>query len=144
MQDLRFPAVEIVPEELVSPPLYARAIGSTRQEYYSTEAAERAGLRGRPVPSLAFFHTVDENVLTEIIGVTYGRTLAAGSEVEFGVPATERDVVVGQTYVEEAYRRPGRDGVMRQFLVLATEFTLRDSGELVSRSKITFIERESS
>ncbi|MDP1818606.1 MAG: MaoC family dehydratase N-terminal domain-containing protein [Acidimicrobiales bacterium] len=134
--------MEIVPERLVSPPLYARAIGSEEQAYYSTDAALAAGLRGRPSPGLAFFHTVDEDALTEVIGVVYGRTLAAGAESEFGVMATERDTVIGQTYVEEAYRRPGKDGTMRQFLVLTTEFRLKETDELVSRSRITFIEKE--
>lgn len=143
IQGLRFPPVEIVPEELVSPPIYARAIGSEQREYYSTAAARAAGLRGRPVPGLAFFHTVEENALTEVLGVTYGRTLAAGSETELGVVATEADTVIGQTYVESASRRPGsKDGVVRQFMVLATEFRIKDTDELVSRSRITFIEKE--
>ena len=45
-----------------------------------------------------------------------------------------------QTRVAEAYERPGKDGIARQFLVLLTEFHT-PQGELVSRSRLTFMER---
>jgi len=92
---------------------------------------------------LTFFNTLDETDLTEVMGIVYGRTLFAGTDSEWGVVATERDVLVGQTHVDEAYERTGKDGATRQFLVLRTEFHTK-SGELVSRQRITFIEHAGS
>lgn len=143
VQGLRFPEREVVAEEFLSPPLYALAIESKHREYFSTKAARAAGLSGRPIPPLAFFHTIDEATLLDVLGVRYGRTLAAGIRNEFGVLATERDALVGQSFVESAYRRAGRDGRNREFLVLATEFRLAEGRELVSRSRTTFLEVES-
>lgn len=140
IQGLRFPEVELVAEEILSPSLYAQAIESGHREYFSTKAAHEAGFPGRPIPPLAFFHTIDEAALLNVLGVKYGRTLAAGSRNEFGVLATERDTLVGQSFVESAYRRTGRDGREREFLVLVTEFRLADGRDLVSRSQTTFIE----
>ena len=139
---LVFPAVRIEAEQLLSPPLYASAIGSVHPEYVSTEAARAAGLAGRLLPPLSFFHTVEESTLLERLGIRYGQTMAVGVEQDFGVLATERDVISGQTVVESAERRTGRDGGCRQVLVLKSEFRLVETDELVSRSRVTFIEVE--
>jgi hypothetical protein len=143
VQGLRFPEVEVVPEELLSPPLYARAIQSSHREYFSTQSAQAAGFSARISPPLAFFHTIDEEALISVLGIKYGRTMAVTTEYEFGTLATERDELVGQSFVQEAYRRTGKDGAIRQILVLATEFRRRESGEMVTRSRTTFLEMES-
>lgn len=137
-----FPPRELRPEERLSVANYARAVGSQNPAYLSTDAARAAGYDSRPLPRamLTFFNTLDETDLTEVMGIVYGRTLFAGTDSEWGVVATEQDTLVGQTHVDEAYERTGKDGAPRQFLVLRTEFHTKE-GELVSRQRITFIEK---
>jgi len=137
-----FPPRDVVPERNLSGANYARVLGSDDERFYSSEAAQQSGFDSRPLPlaMLTFFHTMDESDLLNTLGVTYGKTLFGGIEFEFGAVATERQKLVGQTRVAEAYERPGKDGVMRQFLVLQTEFHTPD-GNLVSRSRLTFMEK---
>lgn len=142
IQGHSFPPRELRPEERLSVANYARAVGGENPAYRSSEAARRAGYDARPIPRamLTFFNTLDETDLTEVMGIVYGKTLFAGTDSEWGVVATEADTLVGQTHVDEAYERTGKDGVPRQFLVLRTEFHTKE-GELVSRQRITFIEK---
>lgn len=142
IQGHSFPPRELRPEERLSVASYARAVGSENPTYLSTDAARVAGHRARPLPRamLTFFNTLDETDLTDVMGIVYGKTLFAGTDSEWGDVATEVDIVVGQTHVDEAYERTGKDGVGRQFLVLRTEFHTKE-GELVSRQRITFIEK---
>lgn len=140
---LKFPARTIVAEEALSVANYARVLCSPERAFYSSEAANAAGYAGRPLPPamLMFFNTLSEKDLTDTLGVSYGRTLLAGAEFEFSaVAATERDTIVGQTVVESASERTGRDGQARQFMTLVTEFQTIE-GVPISRSKATFIER---
>ena len=139
----RFAAREIVPEASLSVALMARSVGSEQPEYFTLAAAVDAGLTARPLPPgiLGFFLTLEESDLADVLGVTYGRTLAASIESEAGVVATEVDVLVGESWVDEAWEKVGRDGTSRQFLVLATEFRLQATSELVSSTRITFVER---
>jgi hypothetical protein len=140
----RFPARDITPERVLSVPLMAQSIYSEEPAYYRTDAAREAGYRARPLPPgmLAFFHTMDEKDLSEVLGVTYGKSLAASAEMTQGVVATELDPLVGESWVENAWTKEGKDGVARQLLVLATEFRLQATNEVVSTSRITFIERQ--
>lgn len=137
-----FPPRELVPERSLSVANYARVVGASDDAYFDSAAARAAGFDSRPVPLalLTFFHTMDESDLLDVLGVTYGKTLYGGIEFEFGEVATERQKLIGQTRVAEAYERPGKDGVTRQFLVLQTEFHTA-TGALVSRSRLTFMER---
>lgn len=142
IQGHSFPPRELCPEVRLSVANYARAVGAENPAYFSTAAARAAGFGARPLPRamLTFFNTLDESDLTEVMGIVYGRTLFAGTDSEWGVVATEVDTVVGQTHVDEAYERTGKDGTKRQFLVLRTEFHTTQ-GDLVSRQRITFIEK---
>ena len=137
-----FPARELLPEEVFSVAHYARAIASPDRRYYSTEEAQAAGYSGRPLPPGVplFFNAITEAELLETLGVVYGRTLAAGIEVDYGTVVSEREPLVGQLRVADAYERQGKDGVNRQFLVLEAEYTTR-AGDMVNRSRVTFIER---
>ena len=142
IRDHVFPAHEFTPEMRLSGPNYARVIGSSDARFFSTSAATACGYPSRPLPlgMLTFFHTVDEPDLLETLGITYGKTLFGGLEIEFGDVVTEQQALVGQTSVVESYERSGSDGRTRQFLVLQTEFKTTD-GRLISRSRLTFIER---
>lgn len=142
VQGHAFPAREIRPEEIFSVAQFARVIGSPDRRFYSTEEAEAAGYIGRPLPPGVplFFNVVTETELLESLGIVYGRTLAAGIEVEYGAVVSERERLVGQVRVADAYERSGKDGIIRQFLVLEIEY--RTQGEdLVNRTRVTFIER---
>ena len=138
-----FPAREFVPEEVLGVAQFARVIGSPNRVYYSTAAAREAGFAARPLPQsmLAFLQTIDEADLTDILGIKYGKTLAAGAEHVFEHTPTEHDRIIGQSWVDTAYEKAGRDGMVRQFLVLTTEFRLKATDALISRSTITFVER---
>src|SRR5688572_3701010 len=113
-----FPARTIRPEEIFSVNHLARAIGSTDRRFFSTEAARAAGYGSRPLPPGIpfFFNAVTEQELLEVLGVVYGKTLAAGIEVQYGVVACEGDTLEGQLRVADAYERTGKDGALRQFL----------------------------
>jgi hypothetical protein len=138
---LEFPARKIRGEEQFSVSAHARSISSTNPVYFSTAAAEAAGYAARPLPPMlpAFFNTVEEADLLETLGISYGRTLIAGIEIEHGAVATERDLLIAQTRVCDAYEREGKDGRRRKFLILETEVRT-DEGAEISRSKMTFIE----
>lgn len=137
-----FPAREVRPEEVLSVSGFARVVGSPDRCFYSTDEAQKAGYAARPLPPglPLFFNAVTEPELLETLGISYGKTLAAGIEVEYGAVATERDVLVGQARVADAYERAGKDGAVRQFLILETEFRT-SRGDMVNRTRITFIER---
>lgn len=137
-----FPAREVRPEEVLSVSGFARVVGSPDRWFYSTDEAQKAGYAARPLPRglPLFFNAVTESELIETLGIAYGKTLAAGIEVEYGAVATERDALVGQAHVADAYERAGKDGAVRQFLILETEFRT-SQGEMVNRTRVTFIER---
>ncbi|MDQ1490143.1 MAG: N-terminal half of MaoC dehydratase [Actinomycetota bacterium] len=137
-----FPAREILPEEVLSVSHFARVVGSPDRAFYSTEEARAAGYAARPLPRglPLFFNAITEAELLETLGIIYGKTLAAGLEVEYGVVVTEQDPLVGQARVADAYERVGKDGTLRHFLVLETEYRNRQ-GDMVSRTRVTFIER---
>ncbi len=142
VQGLAFSPRELVPEERVSVPTYARTVGATDATYSRTETARSRGYAARPLPlaMLTFFNTIDESDVQDVLGIVYGKTLYTGTEFEWGTVATEVEPLVGQTRVADAYECVGRDGTKRQFLVLLTEFHTKE-GELVSRQRITFIEK---
>ncbi|MEW6475701.1 MAG: MaoC family dehydratase N-terminal domain-containing protein [Actinomycetota bacterium] len=137
-----FPVREVRPEEVLSVAHFARVIGSPDRRFYSTEEAQAAGYSGRPLPPGVplFFNAITEAELLETLRLVYGRTLAAGIEVEYGAVVSEREPLSGRVRVADAYERQGKDGVSRQFLVLEAEYTTR-SGDLVNRTRVTFIER---
>ncbi len=139
----RFPRREFLAEEFLCVAQYARVIGSTDRVYFSTEAAHEAGYRARPLPHaiFSFFQAVPERELYDTLELTFGRTMFAGAETETGVLATEIDTVVGETWVEDVYEKTGRDGVDRQFLILMTQFTVKETNEMIMRSRLTFIEK---
>jgi hypothetical protein len=145
MAGYRFPAREFLAEEFLCVAQYARVIGSTDPVYFSTAAARAAGYPARPLPHaiFSFFQAVPERELYETLELTHGKTLFAGAETETGVVATEVDTVNGQTWVEEVYEKTGRDGVDRQFLVLMTRFSVRETEEMIMQSRLTFIEKQS-
>ena len=144
MAGYRFPVREFLPEEFLCVAQYARVIGSTDPVYFSTEAARAAGFKARPLPHaiFSFFQAVPERELYDTLQLTFGKTLFAGSETETGVVATEIDTVLGRTWVEEVYEKTGRDGVDRQFLVLVTQFSVKETDEMIMRSRLTFIEKQ--
>jgi hypothetical protein len=137
-----FPAREVLPEEILSVSHFARVVGSPNRAFYSTEEARAAGYSARPLPRglPLFFNAITEAELLETLGIVYGKTLAAGLEVEFGVVVTEQEPLVGQARVADAYERVAKDGALRQFLVLETEYRTRH-GDMVNRTRVTFIER---
>ncbi|HEY4453255.1 MAG TPA: MaoC family dehydratase N-terminal domain-containing protein [Pseudonocardiaceae bacterium] len=139
----RFPPREFLPEEVLCVAQYARVIGSTDPAYFSTAAARDAGFAARPLPHaiFSFFQAVPERELYDTLDLTFGKTLFAGAETETGVVATETDTVVGRTWVEDVYEKPGRDGGTRQFLILMTEFTVKETSDMIMRSRLTFIEK---
>jgi hypothetical protein len=139
----RFPAREFLPEEVLCVAQYARVIGSTERVYFSSAAARDAGYPARPLPHaiFSFFQAVDERELYDTLDLTFGKTLFAGAETETGVVATEADTVIGETWVDDAYEKTGRDGTNRQFLVLMTEFRVKGSDEMIMRSRLNFIEK---
>jgi hypothetical protein len=141
----RFAPREFLPEEVLCVAQYASVIGSTDRAYFSTAAAQAAGYRARPLPAaiFSFFQAVPEAELYSTLDLTFGKTLFAGAETETGVVATEVDTVIGQTWVEEAYEKQGKDGAARQFLILMTEFTVKETNEMIMRSRLTFIEKAS-
>ena len=144
MAGYAFPVREIRPEEVLSVNQFARSIGSPDRRFYSTAAAQAAGYPARPLPRglPIFFNAVLEEELLDTLGITYGKTLATGVEMEYGVVVTERDALTGATRVAEAYEQAGTDGRLRQHLVLETEFQ-NEKGEMVTRMKVTFVERAS-
>ena len=142
VKGLAFPAREIRAEERLSISNIARVVGSPTRYFYSTDAARAAGYDARPLPpGLPFFsNAVTETELLDTLGIVYGRTLAAGLDVDYGVVATERQPLTGQVRVLDAYERTGKDGCLRQFVVLQSEFRTAE-GEMVNRTRITFIEK---
>jgi acyl dehydratase len=127
----------------LSVPAYARAVGIDDPLLCSVRAARSAGLAGRLVvpPMFAFFQTLDPERLTDELGFVWGQTLSAGMEFVAGPPITDDDEVVGQTRVEAVWERTGRDGTVRQFLRLATEYRTA-GGEFVCWWRIVFIEKK--
>ena len=142
MKGFTFPARELRLEEAFSVNLIARVINSPDRFYSDTDAAHAAGYAARPLPRglPVFFNAVTEAELLDNLGIVYGKTLAAGLEVECGAIATERDVLVGEARVVDAYERTAKDGGLRQFLVLEADFHTA-GGDLVTRTRVTFIER---
>jgi acyl dehydratase len=123
-------------------PNWARALSSRETRFGSLTAARADGFAGRPVPPVmyGFFLTVSAAQLVEDLGFQWGKTLAAGIAVEVGRIVGDQECVRGQSIVDQAYERVGRDGTVRQFLQLRTEY--RDQrGGLVTRWMSTFIER---
>lgn len=122
---------------------YARALAIADPELSRLDAARSAGWPARPVPvpMYAFFHVVPTGVLTDELGVTWGRTLGAGVDFEAHAVATEADELTGRSRVDSVWERPGRDGATRQFLRLSTDFVARDGG-LVCRNSVLFMERK--
>jgi hypothetical protein len=141
MKGFAFPPREVRPEETLSVSNLARVVGSPQRCFYSTEEAQRAGYAARPLPPGVpfFFNAVTETELLDTLGIAYGKTLAAGIDVECGVIVTERESLIGQARVLDAYERMGKDGVLRQFLVLESEF--HSGTNMVNRTRITFVER---
>ena len=139
----RFPPREFVPEEILCVAQYAQVIGSTDKTYFSTAEARAEGYQARPLPPaiFSFFQAVPERELYDTLDLTFGKTLFAGAETETGVVATEVDTVIGQTWVDDVYEKDAKDGGKRQFLFLMTEFTVKETSEMIMRSRLTFIER---
>jgi hypothetical protein len=142
LQGREFGPVDFVVGERLSVLNFARALGIKDPILLSTAAAQASGYRARPVPPVMFlfFLVIPGEVLVNELGFTWGKTLAAGAEFDFGHVVTEADRVIGRSWIDEAYERPGHDGGMRQFLRLRTEFS-DESGRLVCRSRMLFIER---
>lgn len=138
----RFPARRIHPDADLAVAVYARVVGAVDPAHRSLGAAARTGHAARPLPAafLSFFNSLDESDLIETLGITYGSTLFAGIELEFGRTISEADPVDGTTTVVQANRKLGRDGATRQVLVLESEFV--HEGDLVLRARTTFLERE--
>jgi len=122
---------------------YARALAIDEPELCRLDAARTAGRRGRPIPPpmYAFFHVIPTEVVTEELGFTWGRTLAAAIEFEADGITTDADVLTGHARVVSVWERPGRDGGARQFLRLTTDFTA-DDGRVVCRNSVLFMERK--
>lgn len=120
---------------------YAKALSIDEPLYRSAESARAAGWRGRPVPPgmYAFFLAFPDGVWEEL-GVTWGRTLAGTIEVEAARLAGEEEWVRGQAHVEAVWENPGRDGEIRQFLRLRSDFS-DEKDEIVGRWRVTFVER---
>jgi len=129
--------------EHLSVPVYARALAIDEPELCRFDAARAAGYGGRPVPPpmYAFFHVVPADVATEELGFTWGRTLGAAVDFDTGRIATDADVLTGVAAVDAVWERSGRDGAVRQFLRLVTDFT-DAAGELVCRNTVLFMERK--
>jgi hypothetical protein len=142
VQGREFGPVDFVVGERLSVLNFARALEVKDPVLLSPATARAHGYHGRPVPPVMFlfFLVIPGNVLEGELGFTWGKTLAAGAEFDFGRTVTEEDRVIGRSWVDEAYERAGRDGKMRQFLRLRTEFRDENSA-LVCRSRMLFIER---
>jgi N-terminal half of MaoC dehydratase len=137
-----FGPVEFVVGERLSVLNFARALEVRDPMLLSAASARAQGYRGRPVPPVMFlfFLVIPGEILEGELGFTWGKTLAASTEFDFGRIVTEEDRVTGRSWIDEAYERTGRDGKMRQFLRLRTEFS-DESNALVCRSRMLFIER---
>lgn len=142
VQGREFGPVDFVVGERLSVLNFARALEIKDPVLLSPAAARAHGYRGRPVPPIMFlfFLVIPGDVLEGELGFTWGKTLAAGAEFDFGRVVTEEDRVIGRSWVDEAYERVGRDGNKRQFLRLRTEFR-EENNILVCRSSMMFIER---
>jgi acyl dehydratase len=137
-----FDPVEFVIGDRLSVQNWARALRTDDPAMLALGAARDAGWAGRPVPPVmyAFFLTLPNEILVDELGFVWGRTLAAGIKAESGRVAGEDEWVRGQTFADEAYEKPGKDGVTRQFLRLRTEFRDEDD-RLVNRWQTLFIEK---
>lgn len=137
-----FEAVRFVPADRVSMINYARALRIDDPALRYFQEARSSGYSGRPVPpaALGFFLTVGDRELVGRLGFTWGKTLNAGIDVTSLRTVTEDDEVVGRSTVVDAWEKTARDGNVRQFLVLRTDFEIES--ELACRWRVTFIERK--
>jgi acyl dehydratase len=137
------PPIEFPVGEHLCVAAYAKALAIDEPELCRLDAALAAGRRGRPVPPpmYAFFHVVPTDAVTEELGFTWGRTLAAAVDFEADRIVTDADCLTGQARVDAVWERPGRDGSARQFLRLVTDFR-GAGGELVCRNTVLFMERK--
>lgn len=137
-----FEPVEFYLGDRLSVQNWARALRSDEPAFLYLRDAQAAGWTGRPVPAVmfAFFLTLPTSALVDDLGFVWGRTLAAGIKAEVGRIAADDEWVRGQTFVDLAHEKPGKDGLVRQFLRLRTDF--HDSeGRLVNRWQSLFIEK---
>jgi hypothetical protein len=142
VQGREFGPVDFVVGERLSVLNFARALEIKDPVLLSPAGARAHGYPGRPVPPVMFlfFLVIPGEILEGELGFTWGKTLAASTEFDFGRIVTEEDRVIGRSWIDEAYERTGRDGKMRQFLRLRTEFS-DENNALVCRSRMLFIER---
>lgn len=137
-----FDPVEFVLGERLSVPHWAMALRSREPAFRSVATARHVGWRGRPVPPVmcGFFLTLSDEVLFRDLGMVGGKTLAASIDVAANRIAGDEELIRGQSFIDDAYERSGRDGRTRQFLNLRTDFR-DDDGALVTRWRVLFIEQ---
>lgn len=140
-QGLSFPVSRFVAGERLSPVQFARALDLDDPLMTSSSAARAAGLRGRAVtPAMLGFHlSVSGDDLVNTLGFTWGRTLNLGIDVDWaGRAVTEEDLIECRTSVVSTWERAARDGRVRQFARLRTEFGV--DGRQVCRCEVLFTE----